>query len=114
DFLLGKDFAARAGADLLNEPVVIELYGCPTLLLHGDSLCVDDREYQTFRQQVRSTQWQQQVLSQPLPVRRALAEKIRSESQSMNALKAEDIMDVNEAEVVRVMREAGVTRLIHG
>lgn len=114
DFLLGKDFATRAGAKLLEEHIVIDLYGCPTLLLHGDSLCLDDQEYQVFRQKVRSAQWQQQVLSQPLLVRRALAEKIRAESQSMNALKAEDIMDVNEQEVMRMMRAAGVMRLIHG
>lgn len=114
DFLLGENFAARAGATLVKEPLVVDLYGCPTLLLHGDSLCLDDHEYQAFRRQVRSPQWQHQVLAQPLSVRRALAEKIRAESQSMNALKAEDIMDVSDDEVRRVMRAAGVTRLIHG
>lgn len=32
----------------------------------------------------------------------------------MNSLKAEDIMDVTQDEVVRVMKEAGVKQLIHG
>ena len=114
DFLLGKTFAASAGAQLLDEGTVIDLYGNPTLLLHGDSLCTGDTDYIAFRQQVRSPQWQQQILAQPLAARRALAAQLREKSQEMNSLKAEDIMDVTEAEVVHVMREANVTRLIHG
>lgn len=114
DFLLGHAFAKRAGAQLIAEGTVINLYNCPTLLMHGDDLCTGDMQYQAFRQQVRAPEWQATLLAQPLPARRALAAQIRAESQSMNALKAEDIMDVDEEEVVRVMRNAGVTRLIHG
>jgi UDP-2,3-diacylglucosamine hydrolase len=114
DFLLGKTFAAQAGAQLIAEGTVIDLYGCPTLLLHGDDLCIDDKDYIAFRQQVRSPQWQQQILAQPLAVRRVLAAQLREKSQAMNSLKAEDIMDVSQAEVIRVMENSGVTRLIHG
>lgn len=114
DFLLGETFAASAGAQLIADGSVIDLYGCPTLLMHGDSLCTGDKDYMAFRQQVRSSQWQQQILAQPLAARRALAAQLREKSQEMNSLKAEDIMDVTEDEVVRVMSEAKVTRLIHG
>lgn len=114
DFLLGEHFAAQAGAQLIAEGTVIDLYGCPTLLLHGDDLCTDDKDYIAFRQQVRSPQWQQQILAQPLAARRALAAQLREKSQAMNSLKAEDIMDVSPAEVIRVMENAAVTRLIHG
>jgi UDP-2,3-diacylglucosamine hydrolase len=114
DFLLGEKFAAQAGAQLMAEGSVIDLYGCPTLLLHGDDLCIDDQDYIAFRRQVRSPQWQQQILAQPLAARRALAAQLREKSQAMNSLKAEDIMDVSQAEVIRVMESAGVTRLIHG
>lgn len=114
DFLLGDTFARRAGAQLLDEGAVIDLYGCPTLLLHGDSLCTRDQDYQAFRAQVRSPQWQQQLLAQPLPARRALAAQMREQSREMNSLKAEDIMDVTPDEVIRVMQAAGVQRLIHG
>ncbi len=114
DFLLGEKFAEQAGATMIEEFSVIDLYGQPTLLLHGDSLCVDDRDYIAFRKQVRSPLWQQQILAQPLAARRALAAQLREKSQAMNSLKAEDIMDVNHAEVVRVMDDAHVKRLIHG
>ncbi len=114
DFLIGDDFAKRSGATLLEDPTVIDLYGTPTLLMHGDSLCTDDVEYMSFRQQARSPQWQEQLLSQPLSARREIARQLREQSQSMNSLKADDIMDVNQGEVGRVMSELEVSRLIHG
>lgn len=114
DFLLGEKFAEQAGAQIIPEYTTIDLYGEPTLLLHGDSLCTDDAQYIAFRQQVRSPQWQQQVLSQPLAARRALAAQMREKSQAMNSLKAEDIMDVNQAEVINAMKNASVKRMIHG
>lgn len=114
DFLLGEKFAAQAGAQILAEYTTIDLYGQPTLLLHGDSLCTDDSEYIAFRQQVRSPQWQQHILAQPLIARRLLAAQLREKSQAMNSLKAEDIMDVNHTEVIQAMQNAGVKRLIHG
>ncbi|WP_111642018.1 UDP-2,3-diacylglucosamine diphosphatase [Marinimicrobium alkaliphilum] len=114
DFLIGHDYAKRCGASLIPGGTVIDLYGTHTLLMHGDELCTQDREYMAFRQQVRSPEWQQQILSQPLTVRRAMAQQLREQSASMNSLKAEDIMDVTPEDVVRVMRDALVTRMIHG
>jgi len=114
DFLLGNAYASKAGMSLIDDGIVIDLYGTPTLLMHGDSLCTDDAEYQQFRTMVRSSQWQQQILAQPLVARRALAAQLREKSQSMNSLKAEDIMDVAPSAVIAHMETAGVTRMIHG
>lgn len=114
DFLLGDSFAARAGATIIPEGTIVDLFGCPTLLLHGDSLCTRDTDYLAVRQQVRSPQWQAQVLAQPIAIRRAMAERVREQSQTMVSAKAEDIMDVTTEEVVKVMSEANVLRLIHG
>jgi UDP-2,3-diacylglucosamine hydrolase len=50
DFLLGTAFADRTGMRLLGEETVIDLYGRPALLMHGDSLCTDDQDYMTFRE----------------------------------------------------------------
>jgi UDP-2,3-diacylglucosamine hydrolase len=114
DFLLGKVYAAKAGMSLIDDGTLIDLYGTRTLLMHGDTLCTGDIEYQQFRTMVRSPQWQQQILAQPLAARRALAAQLRAKSQSMNSLKADDIMDVSPTEVVAQMEAAGVTRMIHG
>ncbi|MDO8344240.1 MAG: UDP-2,3-diacylglucosamine diphosphatase [Cellvibrio sp.] len=114
DFLLGEAYASKAGMTLIPDGIIIDLYGTPTLLMHGDSLCTDDIEYQQFRAMVRSPQWQQQILAQPLAARRVLAAQMREKSQSMNSLKAEDILDVSPDEVIAQMEAAGVTRMIHG
>lgn len=114
DFLLGESYAQKAGMKLLPESCVIDLFGTATLLLHGDTLCTADRDYQQFRHMVRSPQWQENILSQPLANRRALARQLREKSQGMNSLKADDIMDVTPAEVIAQMEQANVSRLIHG
>ncbi|SHG25234.1 UDP-2,3-diacylglucosamine hydrolase [Microbulbifer donghaiensis] len=114
DFLLGQDFAHRAGAVLLPDPSTITLAGRKVLLMHGDSLCTRDSEYMAFRQQARDPNWQQALLAKPLEERRAIATQIRAVSKSMNSRKAEDIMDVTPEEVENAMRAEGVHTLIHG
>lgn len=114
DFLIGEQFAAAAGASLLPDPATLEVGGEILLLMHGDTLCTGDQEYLAFRQQVRQRSWIEAVLARPLEERRALGRQLREQSQSMNSRKAEDIMDVSEAEVKAVMRRHGAERLIHG
>jgi UDP-2,3-diacylglucosamine hydrolase len=114
DFLLGQDFARRAGFELLDDGTVHTLHGRPTLLMHGDVLCTDDVAYQAVRKQVRTPQWQAQILSMPLDARRAFAAKAREDSRAHTGSTMETIMDVNADAVADTMRQAGVTRLIHG
>lgn len=114
DFLIGEQFSQRAGITLLDEHCVIDLFGEPTLIMHGDTLCTLDHDYQRFRAQVRQAGWQQQILAKSLPERRALAQQVRQQSSTMNSRKPQDIMDVSPDEVSRIMQEYGVRRLIHG
>jgi UDP-2,3-diacylglucosamine hydrolase len=114
DFLLGETFAARAGMRLVEDGTVHDLYGTPTLLMHGDLLCTDDVAYQQLRRQLRSAEWKAQVLAMPLDARRALAAKARAESRSYTSGADEMLMDVSADAVAQAMRNAGVTRLIHG
>lgn len=115
DFLLGERFAKEAGMTLLPDPSVIDLYGTPTLLMHGDTLCTDDIAYQEFRKLARSPEWQRQFLSQSIEKRQEFANQARQESQrhtgnSSNAA----IMDVNQEAVEAAMTPANALRLIHG
>ncbi len=114
DFLLGEDFAAMTGAQLLPEPCRIEIDGEPTLLMHGDSLCVDDVEYQRFRAMVRDPDWQAQFLAKPLGERQAFAEQARTESAHQTSQLDNAITDVNAEAVERSMADHGVRQLIHG
>lgn len=114
DFLIGDDFAQKYGITLLDEAVVIDLYGTPTLLIHGDTLCTDDIEYQAFRKMVRNPQWIQSVLSKPLAERIELAKSIRGQTTQATQEKALEIMDVNEDAVTSTFDEFNVPVMIHG
>lgn len=114
DFLLGEGFAARTGCRLLPDPSVVDLYGEPTLLMHGDALCTDDLEYQQFRHLVRDAGWQRQFLAKPLVERRRMAAGLRETSRQRTARKALEIMDVNQDAVLSALHEHRVRRLIHG
>jgi UDP-2,3-diacylglucosamine hydrolase len=114
DFLIGEDFCQRAGAALLADPTVIDLNGTPTLLMHGDSLCTADVEYQKFRANMRNPQWQKMILDRPLKDRQLMARQLRDISMAKNQGKAESIMDVTPEEVVRKMEHHQVHLLIHG
>jgi UDP-2,3-diacylglucosamine hydrolase len=114
DFLLGEAFTAMSGATLLEDPTTIDLYGTPTLLLHGDTLCIDDVEYQKFRAMVRNPAWQQQMLALSPDERLKLAREYREMSQAEIGNKAEDIMDVNQKAVEQLMQDKGIYHMIHG
>jgi UDP-2,3-diacylglucosamine hydrolase len=114
DFLLGESYAAAAGLKLLPETCVVDLYGTPTLLLHGDTLCSDDVEYQAVRRQTRAPAWQATVLAMPVEQRQRMAAEARDASRKYTGSAAAGIMDVNQTAVVDAFREHAVQRMIHG
>ncbi len=114
DFLAGSEFERLSGARLLPDPSVIDLYGEPVLLMHGDTLCTDDLEYQGFRQMVRNPAWQREFLDKPPEARVAMARELRDVSKRETGRKAETIMDVNGEAVTGAFRRHRVRRLIHG
>jgi UDP-2,3-diacylglucosamine hydrolase len=114
DFLLGERFERESGCRLLADPSRIDLYGTPTLLMHGDTLCTDDVEYLAFRAMARSERWQREFLAKPLAERETIARDYRAESRRSTAEKAPEIMDVTQAAVVATLHDHGVRHLIHG
>lgn len=114
DFLIGERFARETGMQLLADPTLVVLYGQPTLLTHGDTLCSDDLEYQKFRAVVRNPAWQHAFLAKPLPERIQMAQNVRSESEQAKQVKESVIMDVTPHAVEQTLRQFGYPRLIHG
>ena len=114
DFLIGKKFANACGVTLLPTYHVIDLYGTPTLLCHGDTLCVDDVKYQQYRKKVHQKWRQWLFLHLPLKVRLNIAEKIRAKSRQDKQLKSTEIMDVNADFVQQMFAQFHVTQMIHG
>lgn len=114
DFVAGEGFARAAHVRLLPDPTTLDLEGVPTVLLHGDTLCTDDLDYQAFRRESRTPQWQGALLAQPLAARRALIEHMRAQSEAQKAVKPPEIMDVNDGAVRQAFATSGALRMIHG
>ncbi len=112
DFLLGKRFAKRAGITLLPEIHHTRLYGRPTVILHGDLLCLEDLAYQSFR-----LRWPwYRILSRilPLSTRRKMALNARAKSKARTAGLATEIMDVSTSAVEALLTTTHSTLMIHG
>lgn len=114
DFLIQTSFAQAAGIQLLPEEHVVDLYGVPTLVMHGDSLCTDDVAYQQVRPMLRSPQWQQQFLSLSIEERIQQAQAMREQSKATTQNTESDILDVTQAAVLAALQTHQVTQLIHG
>ncbi len=114
DFLLGERFAERCGATLLKDPSVIDLYGTPTLLMHGDLLCTDDLPYQEMRKMLRAPEWIADFLAKTPQQRIAFAQSLRQRSQQETGEKDEAIMDVNTETLNEYVARHAVRQLIHG
>jgi UDP-2,3-diacylglucosamine hydrolase len=114
DFLLGAGFTRATGCRLLPDPTVIDLYDEKVLIMHGDTLCTDDVDYQRFRRMVRDPDWIAQFIAKPLAERIHMAQGMRETSKAATAAKRPEIMDVNPDAVEAVMRAHGVRHLIHG
>jgi UDP-2,3-diacylglucosamine hydrolase len=114
DFLVARRFSEATGIELIDDPTVIDLYGTRTALLHGDTLCTDDVEYQKVRFQMRDPRWQQAVLTRPIAERVAIAQGMRAQSEGTKAGKDQEIMDVARAAVEQAFVDCDCAQMIHG
>ncbi len=105
DFLIGPVFEKKTGALLLKDLTLIEIYGRKILLSHGDSLCTDDIEYQSFKNKVRNESWKNEFLKKPLTERIHIANEFRKQSELNKKNKPEEIMDANPEEVNRILTQ---------
>lgn len=114
DFLLNEEFSRATGCELISDPSVVEIYGRPTLLTHGDRLCTDDHKHQRFRDLVDDPEWQRWFLAKPISERILLATDARSQSELNKSNNSMKIMDVNPVAVSGALRQHGVDLMIHG
>lgn len=117
DFLAGPALMARCRSTLLADPTVLDFAGQRWLLSHGDALCLDDLDYMCFRAQVRSADWQQTFLAQPLPQRQAIARGLRRQSREQHEKRwqsGEPYIDVNTEAARLWLQAANAPTLIHG
>lgn len=114
DLLMGEALAKACHAMLLDDPTLIDLYGTPTLLSHGDTLCTEDVDYLRYREQMHDAGFQQNFLARPLAARKAFIEELRQRSTEAKLYKDSAIMDVSDEAVATLLRKYHYPRLIHG
>lgn len=114
DFLQENRFSERSGCRLIPDPTMITLCGKPTLLMHGDTLCTDDKRYQQTRRWLRKNWVKRFFLSLPLSWRYKIADALHMGSDRHQASLESSVMDVNPNAVNQIMNEYQAERLIHG
>ncbi len=113
DFLLGEAFARRCGMRLLHDPTILALGTQRWLLSHGDALCLDDRDYMQFRQQVRTPAWQAAFLARPLAERQAIARDMRTQSEARKRTQ-DSYVDLDPEATRQWLAQAGASAMVHG
>ena len=115
DFLVTEKFTALTGFTLMSDETVLDLYGEPTLLLHGDSLCTDDVKHQQYRQDMMTNRaFHTSFLSLPVNERIHKAQMARTQSRKNKQFMQSKIMDVTESAVLAAFAKHQVRHMIHG
>ena len=114
DFLIKQAFADECHMTLLPEQAVIDLYGTPTVILHGDEMCTQDEAYQKFRKKpwlvVAKTNAGHATFGiAAVPLRMPDAKVV--ENQKGKPL---EILDVTEEAVAQMFAKHQVNNMIHG
>jgi len=114
DFLLSNTFENETGCKLIKEPYLLNHHEKKYLLIHGDSLCTDDVDYQKLKKVLRNPMIQFIFLHLPKKIRLKLTGQLRKKSIEAQSYKSEKIMDVNQSAVDELMTEYPNMDLIHG
>ena len=114
DFLLSNTFENETGCKLIKEPYLLNHNEKKYLLIHGDSLCTDDVDYQKLKKVLRNPMIQFIFLHLPKKIRLKLTGQLRKKSIEAQSYKSEKIMDVNQSAVDELMTEYPNMDLIHG
>ncbi len=113
DFLMGPALMEACGATLMQDPCVLAFAGQRWLLTHGDALCLADTDYMAFRAMARSEKWQQDFMSQALPIRMELGRSMRAQSEAHKRTQTQYAdVDFDAADALLDSHQA--THMVHG
>lgn len=114
DFLIGRRFCRKTGCKLIADGTVANIHGRRVALLHGDTLCTDDHDYQRLRRIVRNPFVKLIFRCMSLRQRQRLAARLRAGSKAHIENSMEQIMDVNAQAVTKAFERRDVEFMIHG
>lgn len=114
DFMLGKRYAKQSSMQLLPEHFDVVIDEQKVLVLHGDTLCLADVNYQKMRKVIHNPLLQFVFNALPLFLRKKIGWKIRTASQNKKRYKQRDDMGVTQSEVERLLIHHDCLTMIHG
>lgn len=114
DFLLGDEFVKQTGCMLLKTPYLLETNSKNYVLIHGDELCTDDKNYQRLKYILRHPVIRFIFLRLPTQTRLQLSGQLRKKSVKAQQYKTHKIMDVNQKTTDKLMQKYPSADLIHG
>jgi len=114
DFLIGKKFLKETGMTLLPDESEVSVYGTRVILMHGDTLCINDIAYMKSRKWLRNRFLQMIFLLLPLHFRQRLAQKMREKSQQHTSATMLSIMDADQNAIELIMKKHSLCHMIHG
>ena len=115
DFLYGTNFFTETGCQPIPDPHIVNLFGTPTVLTHGDLLCTEDHSYQRFRAKVRDPVWQAEQLAKPVAERLLFAKYLQEQSHIHTAsIQSKSVLEVSQTAVENSLLTHEVYQLIHG
>ena len=105
DYLIGKKFAEKTNITILPDHQLIKLGKEKAIILHGDTLCTDDKKYQRFRKFSRAWVSKKGFLLFPKFLKDYIFNFARKKSNYAKSFKDQYIMDVNALAVEKLFNE---------
>lgn len=114
DVLLTKQISRILPCQLLPDECLLDGYGTPYLIMHGDQLCTLDVAFQRARKLVHIAH--RRLGFQYLPYRwlKKLVYLVSQNAKETSAQKADVYMDVTRQAVMCALQQFGTTRMVHG
>ena len=114
DFHINKKFSIATGCQIINDPTKICLGNEKILLMHGDTLCTRDKNYQNWRKFITNSliKWIYSIM--PLMLREYIAHGVRGHTAKVVKNKPPEITDVSHDVVIDEINKHNVNTLIHG
>lgn len=118
DFLIGNTFFKESGLTPLNEIVKLNIQEKNIVLLHGDTLCSNDRLYFYFRKIIRSKLINKIFCSLPINFKKKITKTIRKLSKNRGKKFAKnnylEKVNANIKTVIKLMNQLNAKIMIHG
>jgi UDP-2,3-diacylglucosamine hydrolase len=114
DFLLGRAFAERCGAELWPDYSELQWGTQSIRLFHGDAECTNDLAYQNVRSMLRSSAWQTAFLARSLSERRAFERQARASSMAHQSGSDPALLDVAADAIAALHAKFPEALLLHG